>query len=120
MLAGIAATVESMDLPIRSKIHIDNQAALSVCLDSSSWRTRHLAIRASTLRDLIRFGYLSIEWVPSDRQRADGLTKFLGWLKQEVALKQWTLFPVEPAVSEMELMKLDANAGSHCKLLRIL
>lgn len=41
-------------------------------------RTKHMDIRYHYVRELIAMGYLEIEYMPTDKQLADGLTKPLG------------------------------------------
>ena len=93
MAMGISTLMEDVGLSPKVWQGIDNQASLSVLQDTSSWRTRHLAIRSSVLRDLVKDGALRVQHVTSREQRADGLTKFLKADLHKHSLKGWSLFP---------------------------
>ena len=91
MCVGILTLLEDFGLVCDAWQGIDNQAALSVLQDTSSWRTRHLAIRSAVLRDLVKSKVMTIAHVKSEDQLADGLTKFLGPELHKAALKGWSL-----------------------------
>ena len=58
------------------ELHIDNQAALSLLQGSSgSWRTRHLRLRSSWIRERVTEGEVTTVHEPGDTQRADIGTK---------------------------------------------
>ena len=75
---GLLHLLVDLGVPVTHRLWCDNQAAIAVMDDSSSWRTRHLSVRASALRDQIRAGELHLRYAPTGEQRADGLTKHLG------------------------------------------
>ena len=77
MGVGLVTLLEDLGVYTTLWQGVDNQAALSVLADTSSWRTRHLAIRSAVLRDLIRDGVMTCQHVRSADQKADDLTKFL-------------------------------------------
>ncbi|CAE7563194.1 GIP [Symbiodinium sp. CCMP2592] len=56
---------------------IDNQAAISIATPTtnSSWRTRHLRVRASYIHEQIEDGQVIVRYVPGRDQWADLLTK---------------------------------------------
>ena len=57
-------------------IYVDNQAAIKISEnDSSHDRTKHIAIRHFYIRDCIEDGSVKLEWVRSEDQLADVLTK---------------------------------------------
>ena len=60
-------------------LRCDNSAVIQLVhhLSSSSTRTRHLAMRAAWLHDLVSRQHLSLEFVSSGDQKADSLTKGL-------------------------------------------
>ena len=95
MGVGLTVLLEDMGIRVDAWQGIDNQAALSVLQDTSSWRTRHLAIRSAVLRDLVREGILRCSHVGTTEQFADGLTKFLKPEPHQRAMVQWQLVPLE-------------------------
>ena len=58
-------------------LKVDNQAAIVLAspASSASWRTRHLRVRASFLREKIELNQVALEFVPGKLQLADLLTK---------------------------------------------
>ena len=94
MGVGLVTLLEDLGVYTTLWQGVDNQAALSVLADTSSWRTRHLAIRSAVLRDLIRDGIMKCQHVRSSEQKADGLTKFLKPEPHRQALVQWHLQPL--------------------------
>ena len=52
---GVACLLEVLEFPVRRHLHGDNKAALSVCSQQvGAWRTRHLRIRSSRLREVLQ------------------------------------------------------------------
>ena len=94
MGVGLVTLLEDLGVYTTLWQGVDNQAALSVLADTSSWRTRHLAIRSAVLRDLIRDGIMECQHVRSADHKADGLTKFLKPDPHRQALVQWRLQPL--------------------------
>ena len=61
------------------KIYCDNQSAVKVLLGEKYLdRTKHETVKIEYLRDLIRDGLMTVEWIGTDQMVADGLTKGLG------------------------------------------
>jgi len=76
--------VLGVTVPIR--MLCDNQAALKIAAnDADSARTRHYSARHHFVRILIDQHQLKLEWVGTDEQAADMLTKQLTYEK----LKAW-------------------------------
>ena len=77
-------------------LHVDNQAALNILDDKFSWRTRHLASRASTVRAYAKYGEIELQWAETKAQIADCLTKHFGSKEAyEQSRKSIGLVPVE-------------------------
>ena len=62
----------------------DNQAALKVIKDKKyNSKTRHLGAKTAFIRHYIKNGTISVEYVSTDKNLADGFTKPLGPKKFE-------------------------------------
>ena len=62
--------------PVTLQMHSDSQAAIAICTTSSSnWRTRHLRIRASFVREVLESGKYSLHHVCGSGMKADVGTK---------------------------------------------
>ena len=62
--------------PVTLQMHSDSQAAIAICTTSSSnWRTRHLRLRASYVREALESGKYSLHHVCGSSMRADVGTK---------------------------------------------
>ena len=76
MLEGAEAVLGSMGIrPSLVQMWGDNSASLCIATGQGSWRTRALANRASALRARTQQETLSLGFVGTQDQRADGLTK---------------------------------------------
>ena len=76
--------VLGVTVPIR--VLCDNTAAIKIAAnDADSARTRHYSARHHFVRDLINTHQLRLEWVSTEEQAADLLTKQLTYEK----LKSW-------------------------------
>ncbi len=61
------------------RLLVDNSAALSIITNRTTpLRSHHISIKAESLRNAVERGVLSVPYVDTDCQRADGLTKALG------------------------------------------
>ena len=67
----------------------DSTSALSISAGGSSWRTRHLRIKAGWLQEQVAEGYFEISHCPGDIQPADLLTKPLSSARMEHLLQLW-------------------------------
>ena len=67
----------------------DSTSALSISAGGSSWRTRHLRIKAGWLQEQIAEGYFEISHCPGEIQPADLLTKPLSSARMEHLLQLW-------------------------------
>ena len=72
------------------EIHIDNQAALALlCGSTGSWRTRHLRLRSSWVKERITNGEIVVVYEPGESQRADIGTKPLARDRLLQLVGQW-------------------------------
>ena len=108
---GLGTLVEDLGLRVEMWQGIDNQAALAVLHDTSSWRTRHLAIRSAVLRDLVRDGVLKTSHVRSQEQLADGLTKFLRTDLHLDALRGWGMMNLSDVMMPSPKVKMMIENG---------
>ena len=64
--------------PLTLQMHSDSQAAIAICnTPSNNWRTRHLRIRASYVREALESGLYSLHHVHGISMKADIGTKAL-------------------------------------------
>ena len=62
--------------PVALQMHSDSQAAIAICTTASSnWRTRHLRLRASYVREVLESGKYSLHHVCGNSMKADVGTK---------------------------------------------
>jgi len=85
---GLRDLLLSLRLPLTVRTHNDNQASMSIiaCKVPSS-KTRHLIIKTGVVRDLLLTSEVDGDYCPSDKQKADPLTKSLSREKHTQALK---------------------------------
>ena len=55
----------------------DNRSTLSIAHLGGTWRSRHYAVRAQAASELLALDRVTLEYVPSEEQMADVLTKAL-------------------------------------------
>ena len=55
----------------------DNKAAIVLSTVEGSWKTKALANRVYYVREAVRLGLVTVNFVATDRQKSDSLTKFL-------------------------------------------
>jgi hypothetical protein len=79
-IRNIVKEMTEEDAPM--KLDQDNKATIrSILYEVTSWRTRHYALRAAGIRDLISTEGITVEHVKGVRIIADPLTKVLGKIK---------------------------------------
>ena len=89
-MKGIEALLGDMNVSVEEKvIASDSTAALSITGGSSSWRTRHLKIKANWLSEQIAHGAFTTVHCPGERQPADLLTKALSSVRMLFLLELW-------------------------------
>lgn len=70
-------------------LHCDNKGAIQLAINNTySSRTKHIEIKASFIREKIRSKMIVIEYLPTDEQLADLLTKPMIGNKQQFFSKQ--------------------------------
>ena len=58
-------------------IKCDNKASIVLATGEGTWKTKALANRVAWIRESVDAGEVSVEYIPTREQRADGLTKNL-------------------------------------------
>lgn len=66
---------------LKPKLLIDNQGAISLAHTFENKRSKHIDLRYHFIRDIVKKNILTTEYVPTDCNVADGLTKALGATK---------------------------------------
>ncbi|CAE7677132.1 unnamed protein product [Symbiodinium sp. CCMP2456] len=94
--AVAAKSTEAILADIGEKVHertiaTDSTSALSITTGSSSWRTRHLRIKAGWLQEQIDGGFFKVIHWPGEKQPADLLTKALSSARLEDLLQWWSI-----------------------------
>ena len=75
---AVASLIEEIvGLRLERCLYGDNQASLAIAQGPTSWRTRHLRIRSSVLRDLVDSGEWALRHISGEILPADLLTKSL-------------------------------------------
>ncbi|CAE7718310.1 RE2, partial [Symbiodinium microadriaticum] len=73
--------------PASRELRVDNSAAITLASEEGgSWRTRHLKVRAASLRQRIQEGWATIVHCPGEWQLADGLTKILASKRMDMLM----------------------------------
>ena len=71
LLAELGVTISGP-----TTLYIDNQAAISLANNPSDHsKSKHIHIKHHFLREQVHFGSIVVEYIKSENQRADGLTK---------------------------------------------
>ena len=91
-LTSIESMLEAAFIKPASRIiYSDSTAALAIQQGSSSFRTRHLKVRATWLREQLEDGFLRLEHRRGDYQLADLLTKPLASPRIRELANLWSL-----------------------------
>ena len=65
-----------VELPGPTVMHVDNSGAISMSKDlKSCQRSRHIERRYLKVRELVAQGHVTVKYCPTDKNRADALTK---------------------------------------------
>ncbi|CAE7271935.1 unnamed protein product, partial [Symbiodinium sp. CCMP2456] len=89
-MKGVEALLLDIGEVVEGKeIASDSMAALSISSGSSSWRTRHLRIKAGWLQEQISHGLMTARHCPGEVQPADLLTKALSYARMTSLLSLW-------------------------------
>ena len=88
------ANVPKIEKP-KSIICVDNKAATQIVhQDGGSWRTRHLRVRAATVKEKIEREEIAVHHTPGGDQLADLNTKTHGSQRLEELKKMWGIIAV--------------------------
>jgi hypothetical protein len=78
MAENVKALLCSMRVPVELiNVMCDNKAAIVLSTGEGSWKTKALANRVYYVREAVRLGLVTVNFVATDRQKSDSLTKFL-------------------------------------------
>ena len=89
-LKGVECLLADLGFQIGAReIASDSLAALGISSGASSWRTRHLRIRAGWLVEQISHGLIRTRHCPGEQQPADLLTKPLSSQRFQQLLRLW-------------------------------
>ena len=93
MMISITALLKDMEVVVDGqRLLVDNLAA--ICLashESSSWRTRHLKLRANRLREQVHQKMIEIQHCPGDKMLADVITKPVASRRMSEIMDMWGL-----------------------------
>ena len=71
---------ETQDQP--TVLNMDNQGAIAMCLNPVNHRaSKHIDLRFHKIREYVEQGVIQLNWVPTEKMRADAFTKPLGRMK---------------------------------------
>eukprot|EP00439_Symbiodinium_sp_Y106_P042989 s910_g5.t1 len=109
---GVEAILGDLGEVIEEKvIKSDSTAALSISSGSSSWRTRHLKIKANWLHEQLDYGSFKAVHCPGERQLADMLTKALSSARLNSLLSLWGVRDRrQPPASTLSTTQVSAKA----------
>ena len=74
---GLAALMADWGQRTHLLLRWDNRSTLSIAHLGGTWRSRHYAIRAQAVHELLALDLVKLEYVPTAEQWADILTKAL-------------------------------------------
>ncbi|WP_353239609.1 reverse transcriptase domain-containing protein [Limnohabitans sp.] len=78
MAENVKALLCSMRVPVELiNVMCDNKAAIVLSTGEGSWKTKALANRVYYVREAVRLGLVTVNFVATDRQKSDSLSKFL-------------------------------------------
>ena len=99
-----ASLRESVGLPLLEvKIRCDSRAAIVLASGEGTWKTKALANRVSWIREAVKLGDISVEYVSTHDQYADSLTKFVPGVTQTKARQD---LPLESLSYKINLCSL--------------
>ena len=91
----VKALRESVGLPLSEvRIRCDNRAAIVLATGEGTWNTKALVNRVSWIREAVKWGEISVEYVPTHDQLADNFTKLLPGVAQIKATHNLSLEPL--------------------------
>ena len=118
MLCAMEEVMREMGLDVgRPRLYGDNQASLSLARNGGTWRSRHYAVKAAGLRQAVGCKWIDLQFVGTEQQAADLLTKLVG---PHVARRLRTLCgmtPMPPAVGGMAKTGVARSTVDRCTIL---
>ena len=122
-LKGVECLLADLGIQISAReIASDSLAALGISSGASSWRTRHLRIRAGWLVEQISHGLVTTRHCPGECQPADLLTKPLSSQRLQQLLRLWGIgeygtTSTTPVASRLSLSSSRITLALVCCLL---
>ena len=108
----MARSVESVLYQMKKDVgkiylQVDNQAAVSLCKPSasSSWRTRHLRVRASYIHEQVENDQVAVSFVSGKNQWADLLTKSFPRQRLEELIGIWGFVDMTAGFSKVAMVR---------------
>ena len=74
---GVKYLLEDFGHSVSLRMLWDNKSSLTIAQLGGTWRSRHYAVRAQAVRELLHFRALELDFVGTELQWADVLTKAL-------------------------------------------
>ena len=110
MCLSMRAILEQFgNIPAKTTILVDNQAAVSLANPATSagggWRTRHLRIRAAFLTEQIERGLVEVQFVPGSLQLADLLTKSFPRQRLQELVSLWGVVDMSIKAAKLSLAR---------------
>ena len=88
--------------PVALQMHSDSQAAIAICTTAASnWRTRHLRLRASYVREVLESGKYSLHHVCGASMKADIGTKPLQAVRFQQLIQSLGMSDVTKAIESV-------------------
>ena len=105
---SIESVINQMQKVTRISLRIDNQAAVTLAKPSSStsWRTRHLLVRASFIHEQVESGQVTVSYIQGKLQWADLLTKSFPRQRLEELIQIWGFVDVVTQVSKLAMVRM--------------
>ncbi|CAE7219174.1 RE1 [Symbiodinium natans] len=113
---AVMAVIRQLDIQVNVlELQIDNMAAVGLSSDGAgSWRTRHLKVRASYLREQAKFGFLKVCHCRGQFQKADLLTKPLPKDRHEELCRLWGLQGLLATELKAKILRILLMCGWVC------
>jgi len=85
----------NISAPYPLNLYMDNKAAIQIAKHPASHnRTKHIGLQTQFLREMVEQKFLSLYFVPTEKQKADALTKALPPIKVKISNAQLGLIEV--------------------------
>ena len=113
---GVLQELLGVDMMVN--LYVDNQAAVTLLTSSSgSWRTRHLKLRSSWIKERIRLNEVSVRHVPGTEQKADLGTKPFTRTRLKELVALWNMIDTNIEVPAASVKTTRVEQGLLMKLL---